>query len=792
MRYRLSDIARLCGGEFYGTDAEVCEVVVDSRSHAFGSGAMFVAKSGTTYDAHDFIGDMLHRGVKAFMVERDVDFSSYEAVGVVKVENSLEALQRLAAAHRASFGGKVVGITGSYGKTIVKEWVASALPADVKFFASPMSYNSQLGVALSLLMMDGDEELALIEAGISEMGEMQRLEAMIRPDVVVFTSVGEAHQHNFESIEDKVAEKLILARNAKTLLYHSNYPIVEQVARKIALRCDRRDAAEDDKSISAYDATAVNMALVKSLCRELGYDSAVAAADVAMRMEVKEGIGHSTIVYDSYNSDINSLALAIDTLRNIALGGKTTAVIADVGGSGNNGGGGNGMSDAELYERVAALVAGANIDEVIGVGENISRYGSLFGCRSRFYDNEEALMRELNSADVAARTILLKGNRRDTLRRLCHRLESKSHTTVLEVNLDAMTHNLSYFRRFLPMNHRVVAMVKAHSYGAGDVEVAQLLQRQGVAYLAVAFADEGVVLREKGITMPILVLNADAESFDKMVAYNLEPEIYSFHSLTDFSRSVESYGRKEYPIHIKLDTGMHRLGFVEEELPQLIEWLSADESVRVASVFAHLSCADMPSEDDFTRRQIALFDRLSGELQAALPYTIIRHTANSAAIERFPEAHFDMCRLGLGLYGYGYCHNDELQPVATLKTRIVQLRSRKAGEAIGYGGSEVLQRDSLIATIPVGYADGLDRHLSNGRWAMLVGGRKAVTVGRICMDSCMIDVTDIEGVAEGDEVSVFSPVAGNTPEDMAAVLGTIPYEIITSVAARVKRIYVRE
>lgn len=401
-------------------------------------------------------------------------------------------------------------------------------------------------------------------------------------------------------------------------------------------------------------------------------------------------------------------------------------------------------------------------------------------------------MRGLKQEDVAGRTILLKGNRRHHFERICHHLERKSHTTVLEVNLNAMTHNVGYFRKFLPMNHRLVAMVKAHSYGAGDVEVAQLMQRLGVNYLAVAFADEGVTLREKGITMPIVVLNADAGSFDKMISYRLEPEIYSFHSLEDFERSVERYGAHGYPVHIKLDTGMHRLGFVESELDALTERLKNNRNVKVASIFAHLSCADDPQQDDFSREQIARFDRMSGVVVEALPYDVIRHTANSAAIERFSEAQFDMCRLGLGLYGYGYKHNDELQPVATLKTRIVQLRERRAGEAIGYGRSETLERDSLIATIPVGYADGLDRHLGGGRWSMLVAGQAAPTVGRICMDSCMIDVTDIEGVQEGDQVSIFSSVAGNTPEDMARVLGTISYEILTSVSARVKRIYVRE
>lgn len=783
MRYHLSEIARLCGGVLYGEDVAACEIVVDSRNHAFGGGAMFVAMRGQSRDAHDFVDEMYGRGVRAFMVEHAIDLSLYEGAGVVCVDNSLEALQRLAAEHRATFGGKVVGITGSYGKTVVKEAVAAAMPVGVKYFASPMSYNSQLGVALSLLMIDGDEDVALIEAGISQCGEMERLESMMRPDVVLFTSIGEAHQNNFSSIGEKLSEKLLLAHRAATLIYHNVYAEIGSVAREKGLQCRLVEVGSHDQH--KENVAEINAALVGELCRVLGYNTSPDRMDdMAVRMEVKEGIASSTIIYDSYNSDINSLALALDTLRAVAMKGKTVAVVADLSGGG--------VAEDELYERVAELVAGAEIDQLIGIGEAIARHGSKFGCESRFFGCEEDLMRALTTHEISGRTLLLKGNRQYDLRRLCHRLERKSHTTVLEVNLDAMAHNVSYFRRFLPMNHRLVAMVKAHSYGAGDIEVAQLLQRLGVSYLAVAFADEGVILREKGITMPVLVLNADSESFDKMVAHGLEPEIYSFHSLADFARSVERLGLEGYPIHIKFDTGMHRLGFVEEEIPMLIEQLQQDRSVKVASVFAHLSCADMPEEDDFTREQIARFERMSRTLCDALPYKVLRHTANSAAIERFPEAHFDMCRLGLGLYGYGYRHNEELQPVSTLKTRIVQLRRRRAGEAIGYGRSEVLGRDSVIATIPIGYADGLDRHLGNGRWSMLVAGQRAATVGRICMDSCMLDVTDIEGIAEGDEVKVFSPLAGNTPEDMAEVLGTISYEIMTSVAARVKRIYVRE
>ena len=786
MRYFLSDIARLCGGELVGENLLVTSVVTDSRTSVFAAEALFVAMCGKNHDSHDYVPEMLQRGVQAFMVERDNTAWLAEGVGYVRVNNSLEALQQLAAAHRKSFSGRVVGITGSNGKTIVKEWIARSLPADTKLFTSPMSYNSQLGVALSLLMIEGDEDVAIIEAGISEVGEMQRLESMIQPDTVVFTSIGDAHQSNFSSLEEKICEKLILARNATCLIYHSHYselqPIISQVVSPNCRVVDAADAQCD--TLSQNDVIAIDSQLVKALCREVGYDCQnVEYRDMAMRLEVKEGIAGSKIINDSYNSDINSLTIALEMLSEVALGGRKVAIISDILQSG--------MSDEQLYARVAALVNRAGVDLLIGVGEKISSYAHFFESPMRFYATTDELLLALRQEDIADSTVLLKGNRSSHFERVCHRFEQRSHTTVLEVNLAAMTHNISYFRRHLPKNHKLVAMVKASSYGAGDVEVAQLLQHQGINYLAVAFADEGITLREKGITMPIVVLNADAGSFDKMVSYSLEPEIYSFTSLKEFSRSVERYGHSSYPIHLKLDTGMHRLGFVEEDMAQLIDMLNVNRYVKVASIFAHLACADMPEQDEYTRGQIELFDKLSMMVANSLPYKVLRHTANSAAIERFPEAAFDMCRLGLGLYGYGYCHNEELQVVSTLRSRVVQLRCRKAGESIGYARSQVLERDSLIATIPVGYADGLDRHLGSGAWSMLVAGKPAPIVGRVCMDSCMIDVTDIEGVQEGSEVLIFSANQGNTAEDMARVLGTIPYEIISTVASRVKRVYVK-
>lgn len=789
MNYRLSQIAAICGGKHRGEDVEVRSVVTDSRSLSceMGCSPIFVALRGANHDSHRFIREMYDRGVRAFLVEREVE--ELPGCGYVTVESAIGALQSLAAYHRAQFKGTVVGITGSNGKTVIKEWIAEELPAGMKFYRSPKSYNSQLGVPLSVLMLEGDEELAIFEAGISEPGEMERLERIIRPDVAVFTSIGDAHQEHFLNLEQKCDEKMILARSASKIIYHSYY---EPLAHRIAVRyADRKplDAAtlpEVSEAVIGNAASRRNAQIVEAFCAAMGYGAPTfsAAPHVAMRLEVKDGINDSILINDAYNLDLNSLTLALDYLHNVALGRRRTLVLSDIAQSG--------LSDDELYGRVAGMVARAGIDCLVGIGPKLKRYARLFECEKEFYASTDECIERLGRDAVAGRAVLLKGGRDYRFEKLAHALARQSHTTVLEVDLDAMIRNLNYFRSKLRFGTRLVAMVKAGSYGTGDFEVAQMLQHQGVDYLAVAFADEGVLLRERGITMPIVVLNADADSFDQMIANRLEPEIYSFRSLEAFAAAAAHAGESRYPIHVKLDTGMHRLGFMEEEIARLGEVLAGRPEVKAATIFSHLNCADMPEEDAYTREQIARYDRMSGALADALGYPVIRHTANSAAIDRFPEAQFDMCRLGLGLYGFGWEHNPELQPVSTLKTHIVQIKHLPAGDAVGYGREGKLVRPTVTATIPVGYADGLDRHLGCGRWSVLVAGQPAPIVGRICMDSCMIDITEIEGVKEGDEAVIFSPAAGNDLETMARVLGTIPYEIMTSVSARVKRIYLKE
>lgn len=785
MNYLLSEISAICGGEFSGIDRQVRSVATDSRSYAAGDGAMFVAINGVNHDAHEYVRTMYDRGVRAFMVERDCDLPS--DCGVVKVADSLAALQALAAHRRTQYRGTVAAVGGSNGKTIVKEWIAQCVPAGTKLFRSPRSYNSQLGVALSLLMMGDDTDVAVIETGISQCGEMERLERIVRPDIAIFTSIGDAHQENFGSLDEKIAEKLILARSASTVIYHSAYPELASAIRAEYADCILVDAAEIAVPPMSDTASERNAQVVAAFFRTMGWNAPDFALlqPVAMRLEVKQGVSGSIIIDDTYNSDINSLGIALDCLRSTAGGRRTVLILSDILQSG--------LSDETLYAQVASMVAEASVDLFVGVGVKISESRSAFASGSRFYASIEELLARIGELDITDAAVLIKGSRASAFERISHRLELKCHTTVLEVDLQAMARNINYFRERMRPNVKLVAMVKASGYGSGDAEVARMLQKQGVSYLAVAFADEGVVLRESGITMPIVVLNADDASFDVMVAHSLEPEIYSERSLAAFVREVESAGGREYPIHIKFDTGMHRLGFSENEIGHLLDLLDGcGDTVRVASVFTHLCVADDPSQDEFTRLQLARFGRMSSAVAGHLPYPVLRHAEASAAIVRFPDSQYDMCRLGIGMYGFGYEHNDNLEMVSTLRTRIVQIHEIEGGETVGYGRAQTLARRSLIATIPVGYADGLDRHLGCGGWSMLVHGEPAPTVGRICMDSCMIDVTDIAGVAEGDEVVIFSPHSGNTPEDMAQVLGTIPYEVLTSVSKRVKRIYINE
>lgn len=786
MHYSLSSIAEICGGRLIGCDRKVDAVITDSRSFMAQPSALFVAHKGLNHDAHEHIASVSARGIHAFMVEREIPLA--EGEGAVVVEEAISALQRLAADNRDKFRGEVVAITGSNGKTTIKEWIAQSLPTEARLFRSPRSYNSQLGVALSLLMLDNSYKIALIEAGISQKGEMERLYDMIRPDCVIFSSLGDAHQQGFSSLDEKIDEKVLLAKTASDIIYHSAYT---ELATVIEKRFDNRNLVDAAATIPALSgengAEERNRQIVASFLAMLGYEMPrnYTPNAIAMRLEVKQGERGSIIIDDSYNTDIDSLMIALDHLCRVSGERRKVVILSDILQSGEE--------HESLYRRVAELLSAANVERIIGIGKEISAAKHLFKMEGLFFASTEEALANISKIDVKECAILIKGNRASRLERISHRLEMHTHTTILEVNLQAMARNINHFRTHIGSDVRLSAMVKASSYGAGDTEVARMLEKQGVAYLAVAFADEGVLLREGGITMPIVVLNADEESFDTMVAHSLEPEIYSFRSLANFIKAVERGGVFDYPIHIKIDSGMHRLGFEREDVAELCEQLAKHaDKIRVGSIFTHLCVADDASQDDYSHHQINEFDEVSSAIMATLDYRPLRHAAASEAMLRFKKARFDMCRLGIGLYGYGSTESEMLEPVSTLRTRIVQIRTRHEGDTIGYSRNGRVLRESRIATIPIGYADGLNRRLGNGAWEMLVGDGRAKTIGNICMDSCMIDVTDIEGVEEGDEVTIFSPTKGNTAADMAEVLGTIPYEILTSVAKRVKRIYVDE
>lgn len=771
MKYRLSEIAQIAtGGILRGQDVEVRSVMTDSR-HSFApeSAPMFVAIAGVNHDGHNFIGDLYRRGVRAFMVERELEYDDYPEAGFVVVERSLRALQRVAADYRSKFGGTMVAITGSTGKTAVKEWIAECAPAGVKVFRSPRSYNSQLGVALSLLMMEGDEDLAVIEAGISRPDEMARLEAIIRPDVGIFTSLESQHDENFVDRAHKAAEKAVLFARTRKVIYNSSShhiaEALEAVDEKVGVD-NMRSMVGELYAILGYDREAVESHLANS-------------EPVRLRLSLAEGLGGSVILSDTHNSDINSIAIALDSLREVAGGRRRIVVLSDMLYST--------LPDDEIYSRVAKITAAAEVDMVVGIGRYIAANKHFFAEGDEFYSSTDEFLKVLSQDKFEGAAVLIKGGPMSGFDRIVHTLSRRSHTTVLEVNLSAMVANLNRYRARLPKGTKLMTMVKASSYGHGDYEIAAALQHEGVDYLAVAFADEGVLLRQKGITMPIVVLNADADSFSLMTSYRLEPEIYNFSSLEAFAEAVEKAGESAYPIHLKIDSGMHRLGFQMCDVERLTgRLLELKRVLAVRSIFSHFATADMPEEVAFVRKQQHSFAEISEAIMATLPYKPLRHINNTAGMEYFADSVYDMCRLGIGLYGVG----EGVRPISRLATRIVQIKELGEGESVGYARAGKIVRPTMVATIPIGYADGLDRRLGSGVWSVSVAGVKAPIIGRVCMDSCMIDVTGIP-CKEGDEVVVFGGEAGSVVE-MAEVLGTIPYEVMTSISTRVKRIYVKE
>ncbi|MDE5561357.1 MAG: alanine racemase [Bacteroidaceae bacterium] len=763
---RITTVASLVGAQLAGeSDMDIEWLLTDSRSLCFPETTLFFAIRTSCGDGHRYVRDLYESGVRAFVVDNMLD-GIPDAVQLI-VHDTLTALQRLAERHRESYDIPVIGITGSNGKTVVKEWLYQMLSPDMTVTRSPRSYNSQIGVPLSVWRLTENSDIAIFEAGISRPGEMDALQRIIQPTIGVFTGLGPAHQENFTSMEQKRGEKMRLFKDC---------PVVF-------------------KAGEGGDAIQMNRDLCAEVCRHLGMAEDVIQErlarlePVAMRLEVKQGRHGCTLVNDTYNSDLGSLDIALDFMnrRPERRNRQRVLILSDILQSG--------VPAHELYSHVARLVENRGVERLIGIGAEISACASCFDdtrAECSFFSGTDDFMQSTEFTSLRDSMVLVKGARVFHFDTITDALEQKVHETILEVNLGAVIENLNYYRSFLKPETRIICMVKADAYGTGAVEVAKTLQsQQQVGYLAVAVADEGALLRSCGITKNIMVMNPEMGAINTLFEYNLEPEVYSFRMLDALVHAAEREGITAMPIHIKLDTGMHRLGFDPmKDMPALVQRLRSQSALIPRSVFSHFVGSDSDMFDDFSAEQYRRYLHGADALQAAFPHYILRHICNSAGIEHFPERQMDMVRLGLGLYGINPRDNALLHNVSTLKTTILQIHDVPASETVGYSRRGLLHRDSRIAAIPIGYADGWNRLFGCGSAYCLVHGQRAPYVGNICMDVCMIDVTDIPQAQEGDQVIMFGEEL--SPSVLAGIADTIPYEILTSVSSRVKRVYYHE
>lgn len=818
MSYTIENIVNLLDVKRIGNcESNVDWLLTDSRSLCFAEETLFFALKSKRNDGHKYIPDLYERGVRNFVVsDLPQNMDAYTDANFLQTDNPLKALQKLAEKHRAKFDIPVVGITGSNGKTVVKEWIYQLLSPDHIVTRSPRSYNSQIGVPLSVWLMNEKTEVAVFEAGISEMNEMEHLQSIIRPTIGILTNIGGAHQENFYSLNDKCMEKLTLFKDCDVVVYDGDNEMISSCvskclfgAREIAWsKVDNErplyiesikkgdtsttiryrylgmpneytipfiDDASVENSLHSLAVALYMMVPAEEITRRMAL-----LEPVAMRLEVKEGKNNCTLINDSYNSDLASLDIALNFMarRSEEMGRKRTLILSDLLETG--------QSSKFLYRQVADLVKTHGVDRIIGIGTEISEASSRFEVEKHFFHTTEEFLSSDWLLNLRNEVVLIKGSRSFHFDLITERLELKVHETILEINLNALVDNLNHYRSKLKPDTKMVCMVKASAYGAGSYEIAKTLQDHRVDYLAVAVADEGSELRKAGITSSIIIMNPELTSFKTLFDYKLEPEVYNFHLLNELIKAAEKEGVNNFPIHIKLDTGMHRLGFAPSEVPELIRRLKRQSAVIPRSVFSHLVGSDSTRFDAFTRRQIEMFEQATEELQSAFTHKILRHICNTAGIARYPGAQFDMVRLGVGLYGVDPFTNRMLHNVSTLKTTILQIRDVPQEETVGYSRKGRLDRDSRIAAIPIGYADGLNRHLGNGRAWCLVNGQRAPYVGNICMDVCMIDVTGID-CKEGDKVIIFGE--GLPVTELAEILDTIPYEILTSVSTRVKRVY---
>ncbi len=809
--YTLNQLASLSNGSVTGANNSFSLLAYDSRKIAFPASTIFIALTTERRNGHHFLADAYQQGVRSFLVSEMPDANQFEGSGFVVVENTLDALQQLAATHRKQFNYPVVAITGSNGKTIVKEWLYEMLENEWQVVRSPKSFNSQLGVPLSVWQMVEAHELGIFEAGISKPGEMQKLEAVIQPTIGIFTMLGDAHNEGFLDAEHKLRQKFLLFQHCELLICCTNDLRVKEMAagfngrlldwsnhssswmQVTSIQHQHNHSLVTCVCMAAHfnfmvpftdDASIENTMHCIAMCLHLGMSETAINQRLAllrhldMRLQWKRAIHQCHLLNDSYSNDFTSLVQAIEYLQQQSRHSKTTVILSDLSTEGD---------DLNLlYQQLASLLAQKNITRLICVGPHMKLYAHGFadaGLEVIHFAGTKELTEAFSSIAFHDEDILVKGGRQYEFEKIAALLEAQQHQTVLEINLSALSHNLNYYRSLIAPQTKLMVMVKAFGYGSGDAEIARTLQFNKVDYLAVAYVDEGIALRNAGVHLPVMVLNTEPAAFEAVEQYNLEPEVYSFEFLKTLLQWCRSKGITNMPVHVKVDTGMHRLGFSMEEMDELSEMLVQQRELIVKSVFTHLVASEDAEEDAFTLHQAQDFSKACNNLEEKIGYSFLRHAANTAAISRHPAAHFDMVRLGVGLYG----GSANTQPVMQLMTTVAQIKKVKGGETVGYGRSGKLLRDSVIATVRIGYADGFRRALSNGVGAMWVKGKLAPVLGKVCMDMTMLDITDIPNVQEGDAVEVFGKnISIGT---VAKQCGTITYEMMTGISQRVKRVY---
>lgn len=825
--YNIADIENLTGGKFlsvHNPDVVIEHLLIDSRKLLFPASTLFFTLPGPRRQGSAFVKDLYGKGVRNFLVDASFTFSSlgFEEANIIQVENVLQALQHVTALHRSRFQYPVIGITGSNGKTIVKEWLYQLLHQDYNIIRSPKSYNSQIGVPLSVWQMNASHTLGIFEAGISMSGEMEKLEKIIRPGVGIFTNIGEAHSEGFENIAAKINEKIKLFVNCGTVIYCKDEVPVDEAMLQLAQKNNtflftwgqHADATLCLNSIQVQPFNTVIKAVFRqkkiSISIPFTNDAAVKNAitcwciflllnvndeliqermlqlkPVEMRLELKQGINNCSVINDSYSADITSLSIALDFLQQQQQHPKRTVILSDILQSAK--------TSKQLYQEVADILQQKNINRLIGIGTEIVKQSQVFSniAETEFFNSTAEFVQKFPSMHFYKESILLKGARLFEFEQISHLLEEKVHQTVLEINLNAITHNLNTYHQLLNPGVKLMAMVKAFSYGSGGFEIANLLQFHKVDYLAVAYADEGVELRKAGITLPIMVMNAEEVTYDLLVQHNLEPELFSFSILSTFEDYLMRNGIQHYAVHIKLDTGMHRLGFEKKDISALCSRLQSTAVFKIQSVFSHLAASDSALHDEFTNAQARAFVEGCEQIQQVTGYGFLRHIANTSAIHRHKNMQFDMIRLGIGLYGVDAdpAIQQQLKNVTTLKTTISQIKKIKSGESIGYNRKGIATTDSVIATVRIGYADGYPRLLSNGVGKMQLHNKPVPVIGNVCMDMTMLDITGVDA-QEGDEVIVFG--AALPVSELAVMAQSIPYEILTGISQRVKRVYFEE